>query len=121
MKRLLTLCWAVCGTLAMLMVFRVSNEAEQLESDLKTAQRTILQHQEAIHVLQAEWSYLNRPAEIADLAKRHLDLKPLSAEQFVDLDHLPPRHTVSSAPGQPGSPSDVLIEDLHPVKLEPRP
>ena len=121
MKRLLTLCWLVCGILAMLMVFKVSNEAGQLESDLKTAQREILRHQEAIHVLQAEWSYLNRPSEIADLAKRHLDMAPLSAAQIVEPNYLPLRHAESPELAAQGSRTDLLLKDILPAKLDSRP
>ncbi len=127
MKRLLTLCWLVVGILAMLMVFQVSNEAGQLEADLKASQRRILAHQEAIHVLQAEWSYLNRPAAIADLAKRHLDLQPLAAAQIIEPDHLPRKHAgPAELAAQDAAPDlllpdlvlpDLVLRDILPVKL----
>ncbi len=62
-----------------------------MEKELGIVHRDILRHQEAIQVLKTEWSYLNQPARIADLARRHLGLRPLTARQFVRLDDLPAR------------------------------
>ena len=91
MKRLVVFLWLVTAPTAMLIAFQISDEVKGLEQQLKKVQHDILRDQEAIHVLEAEWSYLNRPAQIADLAGRHLDLGPLAAQQFVRLEDLPLR------------------------------
>lgn len=53
-------------------------------------------------LLQAEWALLNQPDRLADLAARHLALKPLAPAQFVplaELDrHLPAVVLASTAP-----------------------
>ncbi len=76
---------------AALFLFYIKQEVREMERELGIVQRDILHHQEAIRVLETEWSYLNQPARIADLAGRHLDLRPLTARQFVRLDDLPTR------------------------------
>ena len=68
--------WMFVVTCAALAVFYVSQTVEGLERELALQQRTILQQQEAIHVLEAEWSYLNRPERISLLAERYLALSP---------------------------------------------
>ncbi len=70
---------------AVLGLFQITNQVQGLERNLKGEYRAILESQEAIHALEAEWSYLNRPERIADLAVRHLKMGPLSAEQIVPL------------------------------------
>ena len=91
MKRFAVICWLVTGAAAALVVFQVSHDVQRLEAELAITKRNILSHQEALHVLRAEWSYLNQPGQIADLAERHLDLRPLSSDQFVELQNLPLR------------------------------
>lgn len=83
--------WLIAVTFAALAVFYVSQTAERLDRELALQQRAILQHQEAIHVLEAEWSYLNRPERISLLAERYLALAPLSADHVVGIKDLPQR------------------------------
>ncbi len=82
---------------AALFLFHIKQEVRELEEELGIAHRNILRHQEAIQVLRTEWSYLNRPARIAELAERHLDLRPLVARQFVGFDEIPYRTTNATA------------------------
>ena len=83
--------WLMAVIVAALGLFYVSHRVELLEGELTREQRAIVQHQEAIHVLEAEWSFLNRPERIADLARRHLALIPLSADRVVSIQDLPQR------------------------------
>lgn len=91
MRRLTGILGLVIAAVAALFVFVVKHEVRQMEDELRAAHRNILAQQEAIHVLETEWSYLNQPARIADLAKRHLGLGPISAARIVRLDDLPLR------------------------------
>ncbi len=83
--------WMFVVTCAALAVFYVSQTVEGLERELALQQQTILKQQEAIHVLEAEWSYLNRPERISVLAERFLALAPLSADHVVSIKDLPQR------------------------------
>ncbi|MDX1423309.1 MAG: hypothetical protein R3322_09235 [Kiloniellales bacterium] len=96
--------WMFVVTCAALAVFYVSQTVERLERELAVEQRTILQHQEAIHVLEAEWSYLNRPERISLLAERFLALAPLSADHVVSLNDLPQRPEPGDTDQVPGLP-----------------
>lgn len=62
----------------------------QLEHEVKTMERSLARLDdamrrdgEAIQVLQAEWSYLNRPERLQDLVGRHLTLIPSGLKQIV--------------------------------------
>ncbi len=74
---------------AALFLFHIKQEVREMEEELGIAQGNILRHREAIQVLRTEWSYLNRPARIAELAERHLDLQQLIARQFVGFAEIP--------------------------------
>ena len=49
--------------------------------------------------LRAEWSRLDSPARIQELAKRHLALRPIEQRQFDRLDELPERPSDLVPPG----------------------
>ncbi len=67
--------------LAMLALFIVKYEVKDLERELAALELDKQRHVEAIRVLRSEWSYLNRPTRIADLAARHLALEPVQSSQ----------------------------------------
>lgn len=72
-------------------LFHVSFEVSGLEDRLARLNRQITADREAIHVLRAEWSFLNQPGRIEELSRRYLDLVPLTGEQFVSPDAVPVR------------------------------
>jgi hypothetical protein len=55
----------------------IKREAANLNAQLEEEYKNL-------HVLKAEWVYLNRPARLEELSRRHLDLVPLAANQVVD-------------------------------------
>lgn len=73
------------------LLFQVSFEVAALEDRLATLNRGIISDEESIHVLRAEWSYLNQPSQLEDLAKRYLDLAPMETAQIQDFAALPMR------------------------------
>jgi cell division protein FtsL len=91
MSRFVVLVWLTAIVVAALGLFHVKYQVQRLEEELDLTHRSILHRQEAIHILKAEWSYLNHPARLSDLARRHLDLAPLDSNRLVRLDDLPRR------------------------------
>ena len=91
MSRLVILIWLVAIVVAALGLFHVKYQVQRLEEELDLEHRSILHRQEAIHILKAEWSYLNQPARLSDLAERHLGLAPLDSNRLVRLEDLPQR------------------------------
>ncbi len=91
MSRFVVLIWLIAIVVGALGLFHVKYQVQRLEAQLDLAQRSILHRQEAIHILKAEWSYLNQPGRLSDLAERHLGLVPLDSSRLVRLDDLPRR------------------------------
>ena len=75
--------WAALAGVAGWAMFQVKYAVIDLEERLAAENRQILAHQEAIHVLKAEWTYLNEPARLARLVARHLDLVPAEGAQLA--------------------------------------
>ena len=86
-----TLIWAVLAIAAGFGLFQVSYRVASLEEELNKVNRQIVDERERLHALQADWSYLTNPARLADLARRHLPLQPLAAEQMIRIEDLPLR------------------------------
>lgn len=91
-------------------VHRVKGQQKELEA-LKTS---IASEGEAIRVLKAEWSYLNQPDRLQQLARRHLALSPTGPAQIVILASLP----LKPQSATPAGPRVVQAIDL-PQRLVP--
>lgn len=88
MTRLAFICWAAAVAITAFLAFRVSVDTQELEARAVKIKGQIVGKLEAIHVLEAEWSYLNQPDRIADLAKRRLGMTDLSAAHMTGIDEL---------------------------------
>ena len=64
-------------------LYELSYEVQRLEDDHARLNRQLLATEEENRVLRAEWSYLNRPAALQQLAAKHLELAPIAPHQVV--------------------------------------
>ena len=108
MIRLSMVLWVSAIALAAVFLYEVKHRVQDLEEQLAEVHGDILRDQEAIQVLKAEWSYLNRPGRIAQLADRYLELKPIQASQIASFREMPQRPETAPeslpAPQQEGAP-----------------
>ena len=91
-------------------MFQVKYEVMQQEEQLARLNQQIADGREAIRVLNAEWSFLNQPARLDELAKRYLTLVPIGdgADSSPSIDALPMRASAAAAAGRaPRPPSTV--------------
>lgn len=93
-----TVFWSVLAALVGFGLFHVKYQVQTLEDRLAKVNRAIVREQEQIHVLRAEWSYLDRPERIEQLAKKYLDLAPPKAAQIGSIAQIPMRGTATSDP-----------------------
>ena len=107
MTRIAGTLFFLTAAVAALFLFHIKQEVRELEEELGISHRNILRHQEAIQVLRTEWSYLNRPARIAELAERHLDIQPLVARQFVGFEEIPYRSAGAAVPAPARTPAQT--------------
>jgi len=90
-----TVLWSLLAGCVGIGLFFVKHEVKDLETRLAGLNLDIVRNQEEMHVLKAEWSYLNDPARLRDLSERHLGMRPMGTRQIATLDTLP------------GAPSDL--------------
>jgi cell division protein FtsL len=86
-----TVFWSLLAALVGFGLFHVKYRVQKLEDRLARINRDIVREQEQIHVLRAEWTYLNRPERIEQLAKKYLDLVAPKASQMSSIAQLPMR------------------------------
>jgi hypothetical protein len=68
--------------------FSVKQQVLRLESKITAAKKEITQYDEALHILSAEWAYLNNPERLQDLVDRNMELVQGDHFQFVSLDNI---------------------------------
>src|SRR5262249_51930285 len=82
-------------------VYQLKHRVQALEDELFRLNRTIVQEQDTIHVLRAEWAYINQPQRLEALAQRHLSMQamtPAQMGQVADLPRRPPPPPTPVAP-----------------------
>jgi len=95
---------AVALAVMAVVIYQVKYETRGLEQRVSRLQTTIAQERDAIGILRAEWSHLNRPARLERLARKHLGLRPLDATQVADRDVISPaKREPAAAPNDPAS------------------
>lgn len=70
-------------------LFFIKHEVKEQEARLSELNAEIQRGQEAIHVLKAEWSYLNDPTRLRQLSERFLGMKVMGPSQIATLNSLP--------------------------------
>jgi cell division protein FtsL len=73
----------LASVVGMLTLSVLKHRTQQLGRDLAVIQRQIDDHQTALQVLDAEWSYLNQPDRLARLASQYLRLQPPQSHQYA--------------------------------------
>jgi cell division protein FtsL len=115
--------WLIVATAVAVGLYHINYEVEALEEELKQVRGDIRRERERLDVLEAEWSYLNRPARLARLAREHLDMATLQPDQIVRIGQLPPRITGDEdAPRATGDRPDdaVPLPKTKPWSLQPQ-
>jgi cell division protein FtsL len=91
MLRFVNIC-LVLGLVALAyVIYQVKYETRALDAEIATLNRQIDEERDAIAVLRAEWSLLNRPERIERLAKKYLKLAPAKPVQLVTVDSVSDR------------------------------
>jgi cell division protein FtsL len=86
MLRFVNLC-LVLGLVALAyVIYQVKYEARALDGEIVSLGKQVDQERDALAVLRAEWSLLNRPERIERLAQKYLKLAPTQPRQLVSVD-----------------------------------
>jgi len=91
MIRLGTFVWLAILTMIGVGLYQVELGVLAKQAELKQIKAKIDANRDAMHVLDAEWSYLNDPSRLADLARRYTDMVPVMPTQVAGFERLMPR------------------------------
>src|SRR5262245_17502797 len=86
MLRFINICLVVALVALAYVIYEGKYEARALDEDIGGLRKDIETERDAVAVLRAEWSLLNRPERIERLAQKHLKLAPARPQQLVTLD-----------------------------------
>jgi cell division protein FtsL len=89
--RFLNICVIAALVAAAAYVYKIKFESTRQAERVAKLRMEIRREHDMIAALRAEWSKLDNPTRIQDLAKRHLPLRPVDARQFDKLKGLPER------------------------------
>lgn len=70
-------------------VYNIERRVESLRSELKAINQQLIKDKERMHVLRAEWSYLNQPERIDTMAQEHLELNAMDISQVKIIEDIP--------------------------------
>jgi hypothetical protein len=84
-----TILWSLAAGAVGVALFFIKHEVKDMEHRLAGLNEEIQRNEDAIHVLRAEWSYLNDPARLRDLSERHLGMHPVMPSQVATMESLP--------------------------------
>jgi cell division protein FtsL len=109
--RILNLVVIVALVAAAAYVYRIKFDSTVQAERLAKIRSEVRRERDTIAALRAEWGELDNPARIEALAKRYLQLKPVTPTQFNSLDQLPDRPPQFIKPDSQ-DPIGVMIENL---------
>ncbi len=83
--------WFGLFVVCCILLFQTSQRVTDGRQKLSVLQRDLVDEEETLRVLQAEWSYLNQPERLEKLSREYLKLAPMKGQQFAKADSLPLR------------------------------
>lgn len=119
-----TVLFVVIASMLSLGLFVLKYEVADLEHEIQLLNKRIVESREAIHVLDAEWAYLNDPARLRKLAAQYTTLRPVMPGELGTLESLPFKPEAPAAAAQmPQNEAAVPRVAVHPTNgatSEPR-
>lgn len=88
----------VCVAVLAIGLYLVKYSVADVQREVATLKTQLASEKESLHLLNAEWAYLNRPDRLRQLADRHLDLAPIDSRQINQVAVLPVAATYDEAP-----------------------
>lgn len=100
----------VLGCGACLLLYREKSRAAILDGEIGRALAATRQARARTDLLQAEWSTLNAPDRLQQMADRYLALRPVAPSQFVALSSLPDRLAVPTTAAPPEAGATLAVD-----------
>lgn len=101
MSRLSTLVWMLVVVTATLLLYAVKYQVQGLRAQIAQTSRELNAEKESLHVVAAEWAYLNRPERLQMLANKYLGSTSITVDRVAEIEAIPvPKQSVATADGE---------------------
>jgi hypothetical protein len=103
MRRLPIFAWVLTVAVALFLLYHVKYKVESVRSQVRETARELESEREALHVVAAEWAYLNRPERLRSLADKYLSSSGVTVDQIAEIEAIPfaPQAVAATDPPQP--------------------
>ena len=112
--RIFALIYMACFATLSMGLYLVKYSVQNLQHEVVAMQDNVSAEKESLHLLNAEWAYLNRPDRLNHLAQEHLDLVPMDSKRIENMNLLPV--AASTTPAQELPKSSMLQPINHTVE-----
>src|SRR5258706_5044041 len=90
--------WMVVMVVCGFMLYKVKYQVQAVRNEVTETAREVETEKEALHVVAAEWAYLNRPQRLQTLAEKYLSSSDVTVDQISEIETIPfPGHSEASA------------------------
>ena len=79
----------VCVAVLAVGLYLVKYSVQDVQREVAGMKTQLAAEKESLHLLNAEWAYLNRPDRLRQLANRHLEMAPLDSRKIGAIGALP--------------------------------
>lgn len=83
------LIWMGAFAIAAFGVYLVKYAVQDMHRQVAALRVELDREQESLHLLNAEWAYLNRPERLRNIAEKHLELAPFDTRKMLSIEALP--------------------------------
>ena len=111
MMRFLNSALVVAILVSASIVYGLERQSRLADGRLAKIRGEIAEEREQIRRLRAEWSHLNTPARLEQLAVKHLEHQPSPVSQVIKLDEVSER-VPGLTPGSEPAPQDAITKML---------
>lgn len=70
-------------------LYMVKYKVQAVKSQVMATEHQLSDETRNLQVLQAEWTFLNRPERLKQLAEKYLDVKPMRGQQLAEFSNIP--------------------------------
>ena len=83
--------WMAIIALGAFGLYLVKYSVQEVQRDVARLEAKLKQEKETMHLLRAEWAYLNRPERLHKLAQGRVETQPVTTANIIDVTRLPER------------------------------
>jgi len=87
--RLSTILWMVFLVIGAFGLYMVKYKVQTIKSQVAATEKQLYDETRNLQVLEAEWTFLNRPERLKMLAEKYLDVKPMRSQQLAEFSNIP--------------------------------